>query len=264
MRGDDAVFRRQQRIVGPDGLRGDHVQPGVGHLAAVQSVRQILLYHHLSTAVVDDDDAVLHLGDVFLVDDAGVEVHQGHLKAQHVRPGEQVVQLHELHAQILGSLRGELVIGDDVHPQSLGGLGGVDADAAAAQQTEGLAGQLNEGIVPVTPFVTVLPLAVMDGLVMMADVEAGFQHQSNSELADGIAAVVRHVAHGDAPLSGGSQIHHVETSGQYGDHFHIGTFFQGGLGNGGFVHHHDLRVTNALSNEGRFLIGGAVINRYLA
>ena len=104
----------------------------------------------------------------------------------------------------------------------------------------------------------------MDGLVMMADVEAGFQHQSNSELADGVAAVVGHVAHGNAPLLGGSQVHHIETSGQYGNHFHIGTFFQGGLGNGGFVHHHDLRVTNALSNEGRFLIGSAVINRYLA
>ena len=112
-----------------------------------------------------------------------------------------------------------------MHPQSLGGLGGVDADTAAAQQAVGLTRQLDEGIVPVTPFVTILPLAVMDGLVMMADVEAGFQHQSNSELADGIATVVRNVAHGDAPLSGGSQIHHVETSGQYGDHFHIWTFF---------------------------------------
>ena len=36
----------KQGIVGPDRLRGDHVQPGEGHFAAVQSVRQILLYHH--------------------------------------------------------------------------------------------------------------------------------------------------------------------------------------------------------------------------
>ena len=150
-------------------LRGDHVQPSEGHLAAVQSVRQILFHHHLPPAVVDDDDAVLHLGNVFLVDDAGVEVHQGHLKSQHIRPGEQVVQLHELYAQILGSLRGELVIGDDVHPQSLGGLGGVDADTAAAQQTEGLARQLDEGVVPVAPVRAVLPFALVDGAVMVAD-----------------------------------------------------------------------------------------------
>ena len=74
MRGDDAVLGFQQRVVGPDGLRGHDIQTCTGHLAGVEGVGQVLLHHHLATAVVDDDDAVFHLGDVLFVDDAHVEV----------------------------------------------------------------------------------------------------------------------------------------------------------------------------------------------
>ena len=58
----------------------------------------------LAAAVVDDNDAVFHLGDVFLPDDAGVELHERHLEAQHIRAGEEIVELHEFHAQITGGL----------------------------------------------------------------------------------------------------------------------------------------------------------------
>ncbi len=185
MGGDDAVLGLQERVVGTDGLRGHYVQTCTGHLAGVQRVGQVLLHHHLAAAVVEDDHAVLHLGDVLLVDDAGVEVHQGHLEGQHVGAGKQAVQIHEFHSQILSGLRLGAVVGDDVHPQSLGGLGGVDADAAAAQQTEGLARQLDERVVPVAPVRAVLPFALVDGAVMVADVETGFQHQGDGELTDG-------------------------------------------------------------------------------
>lgn len=79
---DDAVFRLQQGVIGLDRLRGDHVQRGGRHFSGIQGVRQVLLHHHLSAAVIDNDNAVLHLVNVFLVDDAGVEGEQGHLQTQ--------------------------------------------------------------------------------------------------------------------------------------------------------------------------------------
>ena len=151
-----------------------------------------------------------------------------------------------------------------MHSQRLGSLGSVDADAAAAQQAIGLACHLDEGIIPVAPLLAVLPLALVDGTIVMADVEAGLQHQGDGELADGIAAVVGHVADGDAFLLGIGNIHHIVSGGQYSDQFQVGALIHGGLGDGGLVQDGHIGVANALGNEIRFLIGSAVIDHQLA
>ena len=65
-----AIFRAEQRIIFPDGFGGYHVKPCGADLAGIQSVRQILFRHKLTTAVIDDNDAVLHFCDVIPVDDA--------------------------------------------------------------------------------------------------------------------------------------------------------------------------------------------------
>ncbi len=66
VRSDDAVFRRQERIILPDRLRIDHVQPRSRQLAAVQRVCNVLLHNQLATGVVDENCAVLHFCDIFL------------------------------------------------------------------------------------------------------------------------------------------------------------------------------------------------------
>ena len=177
------------------------------------------------------------------------------MEGQHVGPGKQAVQIHEFHPQILSGLRLGAVVGDNVHPQSLGGLGGVDADAAAAQQTEGLARQLDEGVVPVAPVRAVLPFALVDGAVMVADVQAGLQHQGDGELADGIAAVVGHVAHGDALFLGIGHVHHVVAGGHHRDELQVGTAVNDLPGHGGLVDDGNLRVTDPA--DGFILIGQA-------
>lgn len=131
-----------------------------------------------------------------------------------------------------------------MHPQALGGLGGVDADAAAAQQAVGLARQLHQGIIPVAPVLAALPLALVDRPVMVADVEAGLQQQGDGELADGVAAVVGHVAHGDALLPGVSNVHHVEAGSRHGDHFQVGAAVQDPAGHRGLVDDGDLRAAD--------------------
>ena len=186
------------------------------------------------------------------------------MERQHVGPGKQAVQIHKFHPQILSGLRLGAVVGDDVHPQSLGGLGGVDADTAAAQQTEGLARQLDERIVPVAPVRAVLPLALVDGPIMVADVQAGLQHQGDGELADGIAAVVGHVAHGDALFLGVSHVHHVVAGGHHCDELQVGAVVNDLPGDLRLVDDGDLRVadpTDALILVSRV---DAVVVRHLA
>ena len=138
------------------------------------------------------------------------------------------------------------------------------ADLAAAEQAVGFACKLNEGIIPVAPLVAVLPLAVVNGLVVVADVQAGFKHQGDGELADGVAAVVGHVAHGNALLLGIGDVHHVIAGGKYRDELDVRALVQRRTRDGGLVHHNNLCVTDALGNERGFRVGGAVIDRYIA
>ena len=72
MRRDDAVLRFQQRIIRADRLGVDHVQSRRSHLSAIERVGNVLLVNELTAGFIDEDDAVLHLGDAVLVDHAGV------------------------------------------------------------------------------------------------------------------------------------------------------------------------------------------------
>ena len=63
VRRDDAVFRLEQRVIRADGFIADDIQPGGKHLSAVERIRQALLHEERAAAVVEQDDAVLHLRD---------------------------------------------------------------------------------------------------------------------------------------------------------------------------------------------------------
>ena len=66
MRRDDAVLRFQQRIIRADRLGVDHVQSRRSHLSAIERVGNVLLVNELTAGVIDEDDAVLYLGDTRL------------------------------------------------------------------------------------------------------------------------------------------------------------------------------------------------------
>ena len=90
---------------------------------------------------------------------------------------------------------------------------------------------------------------------MVADVETGFQHQGDGELADGIAAVVGHVAHGDALFLGVNHVHHVVAGGHHCDELQVGAVVNDLPGHGGLVDDSNLRVTD--SADGFILIAQA-------
>ena len=236
---------------------------GKGDFAGVERVGKVLLHDHLAAAVVDDDDAVLHLGDIFPVDDAGVEVHERHLQSENIGTGEQLVELDELHAEIPRRLRWELVIGNDVHAETLCRLRSMDADAAAAEKAVGHTGQLDERIVPVAPVGVVFPLALVHGAVVMADVQAAFEHERDGELADGITAVVRHIGDRDALLAGIVDVDNVEARGEHRDKAEIRAGVEHGAADGRLVREDDLRIADA-ADDLRVVVGCAIVDRDLA
>ena len=72
MRREDAVFRRQERIVRPNRLCIDYIQSRGCQLAAVQRICNVLLHDQLSAGVVEENRAVLHFCDRFFIDKARV------------------------------------------------------------------------------------------------------------------------------------------------------------------------------------------------
>ena len=121
----------------------------------------------------------------------------------------------------------------------------MDADAAAAEKAVGHTGQLDERIVPVAPVGVVFPLALVHGAVVMADVQAAFEHERDGELADGITAVVRHIGDRDALLAGIVDVDNVEARGEHRDKAEIQTGVEHGAADGRLVREDDLRIADA-------------------
>ena len=104
----------------------------------------------------------------------------------------------------------------------------------------------------------------MDGSVMMADVMADLQQQRDGELADGSGAVGGDVHHGDPLLTGIVVVHHVVAGSQNGDQLDVGTFVNGFSGDGSLIHNDNLRIADALGNDGSVHIRSTVIDGQLA
>ena len=75
---------------------GNHVEGRCGDLSGIQGIRQILLNDQLSPAVVDEDHAVFHLGDIGAVDDSFCGGKEGAVQEDHIRLSKQCIKLNIL------------------------------------------------------------------------------------------------------------------------------------------------------------------------
>ena len=157
MRRDDAVLRFQQRIIRADRLGVDHVQSRRSHLSAIERVGNVLLVNELTAGVIDEDDAVLHLGDAVLVDHAGVFQRKVAVQRNDVRAGVKLVQSNIFHDRATGAIRIKIV-SQHVHAERLGDTRLGLTDASEADDADGLALQLDERIVPIAPVGVIRPV----------------------------------------------------------------------------------------------------------
>ncbi len=103
----------------------------------------------------------------------------------------------------------------------------------------------------------------MHGAVVVTDVQAALKHERDGELADGIAAVVRHVGDRDALFAGVIDVDDVEARGEHRDEAQIRAGVEHGAADGRLVREDDLRIADAPDNLG-VVIRRAVVDRKLA
>ena len=155
------------------------------------------------------------------------------------------------------------VAGQHGHAQCPGDAALRLANPAEAQDTQGLTLQFHQGIVPIAEVYAVLPLALVDGLVMVPDMVTDLQQQGDGILADGSGAVAGNVAYRDPQLTGAVCVHNVVARGQHADIAQAGALLQHLAAEGSFVDDDNLRVSDAAQNLSG-VSGGAVIDRQLA
>ena len=104
------------------------------------------------------------------------------MQGDEVGPGKELVQLHILHAHLLLNARdmGD-IIGNDLHADALGNAAQGPADAAEADDAQGLAAQLKALAVGVF-----LPLALAHRVPGDGQESGAGEHVAHSQLRHGI------------------------------------------------------------------------------
>jgi hypothetical protein len=119
--------------------------------------------------------------------------------------GDQVVEREQLDAEAAGAIGGDVgVVGDEAHAEREGALGDQRADAAEADDAEGLAVQL-DALPP-----GALPLAVDEGVVGLGHVAGLGQQERHRVLGGGEDVGLRRVDDHHPALGGGGDVDVVE------------------------------------------------------
>ena len=169
-------------------------------LPELRALEQGLLVDDAAAGDVDDDDAVLHLGELGLAQD-GLGL-LGNVEGDEVGRGQELVEGDLLHGEV--GLDRDDVVGEDGHAEGQGPLGDLGPDPAAADDAQGLAVELRALERLLLPLVR---LHRQDGLPVVAD---GAEHEPEGVLGDGDGRGRRRVGHEDAFLLGRVAVDVVE------------------------------------------------------
>ena len=183
------------------------------------------------------------------------------MQGDHVGLGEKIVKRGVFHGIGFQGLVLVLVVSEDLHAQRLRDAGRRLADAAEADDAHRFAVKLDERIVPVAPVDAALPIAVVHGLGMLADVVADFKQQGDGELADRRRAVGGDIAHRDPAILGGLNVHHIVAGCQHADVFQRRAARDCLSGKGRLVNDDSLRALDALRD---FISRGSVVYSQIA
>src|SRR5699024_7288087 len=216
VRGDNNLGQLEQRGVGA-GLGVVDIETGTTDVAGLDRIRQCLLIDEATAGRVDDDLALLGLGQELGVEHAGGLLGLGQVDGNEVGATHQFFQLHELYAELCGTCRvGVGIVGDDGGLESSEALSEQLSDVAEADDADGLAEDLHtvEG--------GALPLAVTQGGVSGRDLASGGQQQGDGVLTCGVDVGGRGVGDHDASLSSGGDVDVVQTNASTADDLQVG------------------------------------------
>ncbi len=204
VRGGDDLVELEQRGVRAGLLRVD-VEAGTGDPALLQRRVQRLLVDDPAARGVDDAHARLDLAQRLVADQTEGLGRLGEVDGDEVGDLQQLVQREHLDAHLCGP--GGLhvgVVGDDLHAEGGHALRDERADAAEADDAEGLLGQLD------TRVLAALPLAVLQRGVGLRDVAGRGEEETAGQLGGGHDVRGGGVDDHHAGLGGGGDVHVVQ------------------------------------------------------
>ena len=191
-------------------------RPAAGDPALLDGVVERLLVDDAATGGVDEHEARLDLRQLLLADHAERLGRLRQVDGDEVGLFEQLVESDQLDAH-LGRTAGldVGVVGDDLHAEGAEPLSDEDADAAQADDADGLLVELDAGVL------AALPLAVLQRGVGRSDVARGGQHERHGELRGGDDVGGRGVHDHHAGLGGRLDVDVVEADTGAGDHLQL-------------------------------------------
>ena len=152
-------------------------RPAPGDALASEGLVQRVLVDEAAAGDVDDEGGRLHLRELLGADHAGGLGGLRHVDRDEVAALEQLVEAHGLHAELLRPCGGDVgVVGDDLGAERLQARGDERADAAEADDADGLLVELDARVV------RPLPLALRERGVRGRDVPGEAQDVADGEL----------------------------------------------------------------------------------
>jgi hypothetical protein len=203
-RGDDPG-ELEQRVVARR-LFFKHVQRGARHMPRAQRIGQGLLVDDPAPRAVDHAQAGAGTGQALGVDQPARLVGERGVHGQEVGARDQAVQVRRrLDALLRGTLgRHERIEPDHLHFEAKRAAGDRHADAAEADDTERLAGQLG------ARELAAVPAAGVQRFVRLRDIARERQDQRQRVLGGAQRVAARCVHHHDAAPRGGRHVDVVD------------------------------------------------------
>ena len=189
-----------------------HVEGRAADLSGLDGICERRLVYQIAACRVDDPDAFLRLRQPLGIDDVLRRRRRGHMERQVIRPGEEIVERHQLDAEITGNVLGnKRIVRDDAHVERGRAPRHFLADASEPRQPERLLAHF------LAEEFLFLPFALLHRGVRRGDVARERQHETDGQLRDADAVGARRVHHDDAARAGGGNIDVVHAGARAGD-----------------------------------------------
>jgi len=175
----------------------EDVERCAGDVAGLDCLGESFIHNELAARAVDDTNALLHLRDGLLVDQAFGLRRKTYVEREEVGAGKDFVEREQSDVVFAGNdRRDERIVADDVHAESLGAASDFEANASEADDAKGLVAKLR------TLQRFFVPLAGVHGGVRARDAAAHGDHEAEGEFGDGHRVGSRRVHDDDAAARG--------------------------------------------------------------
>ena len=208
--------RRGERIAALLRLDREHVNGRPGDMPGIQMALERVQIRNKTARQVDENSALLHVGELFLAEEASVRLAPVHMQRHGIGLLKELIETR--HA--LGVAHRELllkIIEQDAHAHGLGENRKLGADIAVADDAERLAAHL------VRPAGGLVPHAMLHMVRVCRDAAHQADDVADDQFHHGTGIRIRRVEHGDAALARVVEIDLVGADAEAADRGQVGT-----------------------------------------